>query len=41
MGMSLQSMGYLVGVYWPYLIAAGAVGLFAGWWAGALPKRRS
>lgn len=29
--MTLDSLVYLVGVYWPFLLAAGLVGLVTGW----------
>lgn len=37
---SLQSLAYLAGVYWPYLAGAAAIGVLAGWWAGAPSGRR-
>jgi hypothetical protein len=36
--MSLDSLMYLLEVYWPYLVAAGVIGLGAGWFSGA-PRR--
>jgi len=29
--VSLDALSYLLGIYWPYLAGAGAVGLVAGW----------
>jgi hypothetical protein len=29
--MSLDSFEYLIEVYWPFLVAAGLVGLLTGW----------
>jgi hypothetical protein len=31
--MSLDSFQYLVEVYWPFLVAAGLVGLATGWFS--------
>lgn len=40
--MSLESLIYLVGIYWPYMLGAGAIGILAGWYAaGPGPQRGS
>ena len=36
--MTLDSLVYLVGVFWPFLIAAGVVGAVTGWWS--VPARK-
>jgi hypothetical protein len=33
--MSLDSLFYLLEIYWPYLAAAAVIGLGAGWFSGA------
>jgi hypothetical protein len=38
--MSLDSLGYLVGIYWPYLVGASAIGILAGWYAAGPDRRR-
>jgi hypothetical protein len=35
---TLSSLGYLLGVYWPYLAGALVVGVGAGWFSAAGPK---
>lgn len=36
--MDLDSLGYLLGFYWPYLTVAGLIGLLVGWRSFAPPK---
>ena len=36
--MSLNSLVFLFGHYWPYLAAAAAIGLVIGWRSFAPPK---
>jgi hypothetical protein len=36
--MTLDSLVYLIGVYWPFLAGAGLVGMVTGWWS--VPARR-
>lgn len=36
--MSLNSLVYLLGAYWPYLVGAGLIGLVVGWRSFAPPK---
>ncbi len=36
--MSWNSLAYLVGVYWPYLAGAGAIGLVTGWLSFSQPR---
>jgi hypothetical protein len=36
--MSLDSLTYLLEVYWPFLIAALLVGLLTGWFSVSRPK---
>ena len=31
--MSLETLIYLWGIYWPYLAGAGAIGVVAGWFS--------
>ncbi len=35
---TLNSLVYLLGVYWPYLTAAALIGAGAGWFSAAGPK---
>jgi hypothetical protein len=37
--MSLDSLIYLLEVYWPYLLAAGAIGLLTGWFTYQSPGK--
>lgn len=36
--MDLDSLAYLLGVYWPYLTAAALIGLVVGWRSFTPPK---
>ena len=38
MAMTWNSLVYLLGMYWPYLAAAGAIGLVVGWRSFAPPR---
>lgn len=38
MAMTWSSLVYLLGMYWPYLAGAGAIGLVVGWRSFAPPK---
>ena len=37
--MSLDSLTYLLGLYWPFLTGAALIGLVAGWFSAA-PKKK-
>lgn len=36
--MSLDSLTYLLEVYWPFLVGASLVGLATGWFSVSRPK---
>jgi hypothetical protein len=36
--MTLDSLTYLLEVYWPFMAGALVVGLFTGWFTTSLPK---
>jgi hypothetical protein len=38
MSVNWASLFYLVGLYWPYLAAAGVIGLVVGWRSFAPPR---
>jgi hypothetical protein len=38
--MSLDSLVYLVEIYWPFLLGAGAVGLATGWLTYPAPGKK-
>jgi hypothetical protein len=38
MAMNWSALSYLLGVYWPYLAAAGLVGLIVGWRSFVPPR---
>ena len=35
---TISTLGYLLGIYWPYLLGALIVGAGAGWFSAAGPK---
>lgn len=37
--MDFETVAFLVGYYWSYMVGAGLVGLVVGWRNMALPKR--
>jgi hypothetical protein len=37
--LSVDSMRYLVEIYWPYLVGAGLIGFLSGWFFAAPPRR--
>ena len=37
--MSLDSLVYLLGIYWPYMAGALVIGLGAGWFSYSPPKK--
>ena len=39
--MSLDSLLYLLGLYWPFLVGALAVGVATGWFSASGPRGRS
>ena len=36
--MSVDSLMYILGIYWPYMVAAAVIGVSAGWLSFARPK---
>lgn len=36
--MSLESLTFLLGIYWPYLVGALVIGLGSGWFSYSRPK---
>lgn len=35
----LDQLSYLIGVYWPYMLGALAIGLGAGWFSVSVPRK--
>ena len=36
--MSVDSVMYLLAIYWPYMAGAGVIGIAVGWFSYARPK---
>jgi len=36
--MNADSLLYVLGIYWPYMVAAAVIGIGAGWFSFATPK---
>ena len=37
--MTIDTITFLLGVYWPYLATAAVIGLGAGWFSLSAPKK--
>jgi hypothetical protein len=37
--MSLDSLVYLIELYWPFLLAAGIIGILTGWFTYKAPAK--